>query len=129
MRTIALVIAASLIGACAQTPPAPPPASKGAVEAAPATTEAKAELVGQGRRLAEMLCVTCHAIGGSGESPEPMAPAFRRLAQRYPLNALEEAFAEGILVGHPMMPSYKLSEAQIEALLAYLASIQERATG
>jgi mono/diheme cytochrome c family protein len=86
-------------------------------------------LVSQGRRLAEMLCVSCHAIGATGDSPEPLAPAFRRLAQRYPLNALEEAFAEGILVGHPMMPTYKLSEAQIEALLAYLESIQERAAG
>jgi mono/diheme cytochrome c family protein len=140
MRILGLVLIMGVLGGCVQTGAqtgaanaAPAAGSAQASSAQTATTEGaaagQADLIGQGKKLAEMLCVSCHAIGASGESPEPMAPAFRRLGQRYPLNALEEAFAEGILVGHPMMPSYKLSEAQIEALLAYLTSIQERAAG
>jgi mono/diheme cytochrome c family protein len=83
----------------------------------------------EGRRIAEMNCATCHAIGGTGESRHPMAPPFRNLSQGYPLNSLEEAFAEGILVGHPDMPEFELEPAQIDHLIAYLNSIQLRQGG
>lgn len=82
--------------------------------------------VEQGRRLAEINCATCHAIGPTGESRHPMAPAFRTLSRDYPLNSLEEAFAEGILVGHPEMPEFRLTPREIDHLLAYLNSIQSR---
>jgi hypothetical protein len=58
-----------------------------------------------------------------------MAPPFRTLSQSYPLNSLEEAFAEGILVGHPDMPDFQLEPAQIDHLIAYLNSIQLRQGG
>lgn len=78
----------------------------------------------EGRRIAEINCSTCHAIGPTGESGHPMAPPFRTLSQNYPLNSLEEAFGEGILVGHPDMPEFQLAPAQMDHLLAYLNSIQ-----
>lgn len=119
----ALIALAS--AACAPAP-APAPGSGNAVQAAPAASppRSQAALVSQGRQLAEMLCATCHAVGTTGESPERQAPAFRTLAQRYPIEQLEEAMAEGILTGHPMMPNYSFSEGQIDALMAYLKSIQ-----
>jgi cytochrome c len=54
------------------------------------------------------------------------ARTFRGLARKYPLHNLEEALAEGIVVGHEgvEMPQFRLSAAQIEALLVYLNSIQ-----
>ncbi len=55
-----------------------------------------------------------------------MAPPFRTLSEQYPLDSLEEAFAEGILVGHRDMPEFRLSPTQIDSLLAYLQSIQRR---
>lgn len=58
-----------------------------------------------------------------------MAPPFRTLSQNYPLNSLEEAFGEGILVGHPDMPEFLLEPAQIDHLLAYLNSIQSQPGG
>ena len=85
------------------------------------------ELIERGRTIAKTNCSRCHAIGRMGESANPKAPPFRHIARNYPLANLEEALAEGILVGHegPEMPRFKLSTAQIEALLAYLASVQK----
>jgi cytochrome c len=77
-----------------------------------------------GRTLAETHCATCHAIGKKGQSPNPKAPRFATLAQRYPLDNLAEAFSEGILVGHGPMPEFQFEPDQIEGLIAYLRSIQ-----
>lgn len=85
--------------------------------------------VADGRRLAEVYCASCHAIGTEGESRHPSAPPFRTLSRNYPVNALEEAFAEGVLVGHPDMPEFRLEPEQIDDLLGYIESIQERQAG
>jgi cytochrome c len=58
-----------------------------------------------------------------------MAPPFRTLSNFYPVGALEEAFAEGVLVGHPDMPEFSLEPEQIDDLLAYIQSIQDRRGG
>ncbi len=89
----------------------------------------EAAQIAMGKRLAETQCASCHAIGRQGASPVTIAPPLRTVAQRYPLNSLEEAFGEGILVGHPMMPEFKFSPDQIAALLAYLNSIQDNRSG
>ncbi len=88
----------------------------------------KTPLVDQGWGLAGKNCSPCHAIGLAGDSPNPKSPPFRTLGQRYPLKDLEEALAEGIVVGHEgvEMPEFQLNPRQIEALLAYLQSIQRR---
>jgi mono/diheme cytochrome c family protein len=93
-------------------------------EASPAPGDAE-----EGRQLAEIYCSTCHAIGVSGEGRHPVAPSFRTLSEHYPVNALEEAFAEGVLVGHRDMPEFQLEPAQIDDLVVYLNSIQTRQGG
>ncbi len=82
----------------------------------------------QGERIARDNCSPCHATGRAGASPNPKAPHFRDLNRRYPLKDLEEALAEGIVVGHEgaQMPMFELSPAQIENLIAYLTKIQAR---
>jgi cytochrome c len=82
------------------------------------------QAVERGRTLAETHCATCHVIGKKGQSPNPKAPRFATLAQRYPLDNLAEAFSEGILVGHGPMPEFQFEPDQIEGLIAYLRSIQ-----
>ena len=77
-----------------------------------------------GRRLAEANCARCHAVGRVGESPLPIAPPFRTLHARYPVENLAEAFAEGIVVGHPTMPEFRLDPDQIENLIAYLKALE-----
>jgi mono/diheme cytochrome c family protein len=96
--------------------------------AAPPAVETQGD-VNEGRRLAEVYCASCHAIGTEGESRHPMSPPFRTLSRDYPVTALEEAFAEGVLVGHPDMPEFQLEPQQIEDLLSYIESIQERQAG
>jgi len=89
------------------------------------TAPAQAEdLVKRGRQIAEMNCSPCHAIGARDESKHPQAPPMRDLSKRYPLDALEEAFVEGIYSGHPDMPEFKATSDQVTALLAYLDTIQ-----
>jgi len=68
-------------------------------------------------------CARCHAVGADGESPVPEAPPFRVLESRYPLEALEEALAEGIVTGHPDMPQFTLEPDQIADVLGYLRSL------
>jgi mono/diheme cytochrome c family protein len=77
-----------------------------------------------GQTFAERNCAACHAIGRSGESRVPAAPAFRRLHLRYPVEQLAEALAEGITTGHTLMPEFQLSPVQIEDLLAYLKTLE-----
>jgi mono/diheme cytochrome c family protein len=83
------------------------------------------ELVTFGRQIVEQNCARCHAIGSDDASTHPQAPPFRELSARYPLEALEEAFAEGISVGHPDMPEFVATPEQIDAMLAYMETIQE----
>ncbi|MEO9341060.1 cytochrome c [Mesorhizobium sp. SB112] len=82
------------------------------------------ELVQKGKQIAEQNCVVCHAISTDDASRHAEAPPLRELSARYPLDALEEAFTEGIYAGHPDMPQFEASAEQVNALLAYLASIQ-----
>lgn len=113
-RTLFVLALAGVLGACAHEGGA-------ATERAPSVAE--------GQRLAEINCASCHAIGASGESRHPMAPPFRTLSQNYRVNQLEEAFAEGVLVGHPDMPEFQLAPEQIDDLLSYIESVQERSAG
>jgi cytochrome c len=84
-------------------------------------------LIMAGKALAEEKCQTCHAVGIKGDSENLMAPPLRVLAQNYPIEDLSEAFAEGILIGHSEMPEFRFEPAQLDALLAYIESIQEPA--
>jgi mono/diheme cytochrome c family protein len=96
-----------------------------ALVAAPAGARS---LIDSGRVIAKVNCGRCHAIGLRGKSPNPKSPPLRGLAKKYPLTHMEEALAEGIVVGHEgeEMPPFQFSAQQIEALLAYLASVQRK---
>lgn len=96
------------------------------VFAAVAAQSAAASDVTTGGALAQQLCARCHAIGATGTSKHESAPPFRELANKWPdTGVLAEAFAEGIVVGHPDMPEFELSTEQIGGLLAYLESLRD----
>ena len=82
------------------------------------------DAVTRGRRIAETACAPCHAVGTTGASPRAQAPLFRELGRKYPVEALQEALAEGVVVGHPEMPRVKMEEGDIAAFIAYLQTIQ-----
>lgn len=80
--------------------------------------------VAHGKRLVQENCATCHAIGAVDESTHKEAPPFRTLSQFYPIEALEEAFAEGIETGHPDMPVFEVDIIDLQDMLAFIESIQ-----
>ena len=77
-----------------------------------------------GRAFAESACASCHAVGRTGASPLKAAPPFGEIMARYPAEDLEEALAEGIVVGHPAMPNFQLQEPELGNLVAYLRTLQ-----
>jgi mono/diheme cytochrome c family protein len=80
----------------------------------------------EGQALVELNCSNCHAVGRRDASQHPQAPPFRFLSQRYPLDALEEAFSSGYITSaHPDMPDFVARPDQVEAILTYIGSIQE----
>lgn len=90
------------------------------------TSQAQDLRVQRGRAFAQTNCASCHAIGRVGESPLRIAPPFRTLHLRYPVENLVESLAEGIRTAHPAMPEFQLDGAQIGDLIAYLKSLAGR---
>jgi len=88
--------------------------------------DAFAQNLKRGEELLTRSCAPCHSVGRSGESPNKIAPPFRTLGQRYPIESLEEALGEGIMSGHPDMPEFSFDARDVGAIIAYLKSIQQR---
>jgi mono/diheme cytochrome c family protein len=80
--------------------------------------------VQRGLVLAKTHCAQCHSIDKVGPSPLAIAPPFRDLHRRYPVESLEEAFAEGISTGHPTMPQFRFEPDQNANLIAFLKSLE-----
>ena len=74
----------------------------------------------KGLAFARANCARCHSIDKVTESPLKLAPPFRELHNRYPVETLEEALGEGIVTGHPNMPEFRLEPDQIGDLISYL---------
>lgn len=69
-------------------------------------------------------CARCHSIDRVSPSPLKIAPPFRTLHLRYPIETLGEALAEGISTGHPTMPEFRLDPDQIHDVLSYLKTLE-----
>ena len=109
MRAYLVILPSLMIAACSST----------AADSSPADPVAA-----EGRFLAEVHCAACHAIGRNDASKHPEAPLLRDLSKSYPVAALEESLAEGIIVGHPDMPEYRFRPEDVAALIRYLETIQ-----
>lgn len=83
--------------------------------------------VQRGKIIAETNCGGCHALGTTGESPNPKSPPFRTLSKKFKLENLEESLAEGITVGHQgmEMPEFQFDPPQIDDFISYLKSINQ----
>ncbi len=82
-------------------------------------------LANKGEVLVRENCARCHAVALVGASPSAEAPPFRTLGRQYPIENLAESLAEGIVSGHPEMPIFVFKPHDVDAILAYLESIQE----
>lgn len=78
----------------------------------------------RGQAFARTNCARCHSVDKATPSPLKIAPPFRELHKRYPIESLAEAFAEGISTGHPTMPEFQLPPDQINDLLSFMRTLQ-----
>ena len=78
----------------------------------------------QGKRIALIYCARCHAIDKVSPSPLKIAPPFRTLHERYPVEMLQEALAEGIVTGHPTMPQFSFDADQVGDFIAFLKTLE-----
>lgn len=76
-----------------------------------------------GKAILEKNCGRCHSIEATGESPLKQAPPLREIYLKYPMEQLEEGFAEGMGSRHRDMPQIQFSAEQIAGILNYLGSI------
>jgi cytochrome c len=98
-----------------------------AISAMPSVSgEESTKLTKRGEALVTTKCARCHAVGRAGASPHPVAPPFRTLSRKYPIDGLAEALAEGLSVGHPDMPEFVFEPKDVNAILNYLHSIQQK---
>jgi mono/diheme cytochrome c family protein len=89
---------------------------------APALAASPAEQ--RGKTYALKNCAQCHSVDRATKSRLRTAPPFRTLHQRYPVESLAEAFAEGIYTGHANMPAFELDPDRIHDLLSYLKTLE-----
>lgn len=112
---LGLVLVCAVSGAAAQDAPRKP---------TPSASGEAAQAVERGRLATAGVCASCHAVGRTGVSPMADATPFREIVQRYPLDQLEEAFAEGLVTGHPAMPQFVFRAGEIDDLIAYLETLK-----
>lgn len=98
-----------------------------ALATAPAAlAQSAAREVQAGKAIAEKNCAPCHAVGLKGASKRKGAPPFRNLHRHYDVDNLQEAFVEGVAVGHrgSDMPEFEFTPERTDALIAYLKSLK-----
>ena len=78
----------------------------------------------RGLVLVRANCMQCHAIDKTSDSPLRIAPPFRTLHTKYPIDSLRRPLSEGIVAGHPTMPVFRFDPGQIEDVIAYLRTLE-----
>ena len=78
----------------------------------------------RGLTFVRIHCAQCHSIDKVSPSPLRAAPAFRTLHLKYPIESLQEAFAEGIVTGHPSMPEFRLDPGQVNDVITFFKTLE-----
>ncbi len=87
-------------------------------------SEAQSPAAQRGLTFVRTNCARCHAIDKVSDSPLKIAPPFRTLHLKYPVESLEEALGEGIVTGHPTMPEFQLDPGEVGDVIAYLKTLE-----
>ena len=69
-------------------------------------------------------CAQCHSVDKVSESRLAIAPPFRALHLKYPIEDLRRPLSEGIIAGHPTMPQFRLDPDQLADVMAYLKMLE-----
>jgi cytochrome c len=78
----------------------------------------------RGLTFVRVHCAQCHSIDQVSDSPLTIAPAFRTLHLKYPIESLRRPLSEGISASHPTMPQFRLDPDQIADVIAYLKTLE-----
>src|SRR5215510_6296512 len=78
----------------------------------------------RGLTFVRVHCAQCHSIDRVSDSPLTIAPAFRALHLKYPIESLQRPLSEGISASHPTMPQFRLDPDQIADVIAYLKTLE-----
>jgi mono/diheme cytochrome c family protein len=100
-----------------------------ALAAAPApaqpTGTAQAERVARGRAVAENWCANCHLVGPQARGPAgDAAPPFAAIAHMP--SATEMSLRPFLQTPHARMPDYRLSQPELDGVVAYILSLRDR---
>ena len=79
----------------------------------------------RGLTFVRVHCAQCHAISKVGDSELTIAPPFRTLHLKYPIENLQRPLSEGIIAGHPTMPQFRLDADQVGDVIAYLKTLEQ----
>ena len=91
--------------------------------AAPASAQ-QSPAAQRGLTFVRLHCAQCHSIDIVSESPLKIAPPFRELHLKFPIETLRRRLAEGIAATHPTMPQFRLDADQINDVIDYLETLQ-----
>jgi len=69
-------------------------------------------------------CAQCHAIDKVSDSLLTIAPPFRDLHLKFPIETMRRRLSEDISAAHPTMPTFRLDADQISDVLAYLKTFE-----
>jgi cytochrome c len=78
----------------------------------------------RGRTLIKASCSRCHAVGRADVSPMPDALPLREVHQRYAVENLAEALAEGLVTGHLDKPAFGFDAREVDDIIEYLKSLE-----
>jgi cytochrome c len=90
-----------------------------------ASASAQSPAAQRGLTFVRTHCAQCHAIDKASESPLTIAPPFRTLHLKYPIERLERPLTEGIMTNHPTMPQFRLEPDQVRDVIAYLKALEQ----
>jgi cytochrome c len=82
----------------------------------------------RGLTFVRVHCAQCHAIDKVSDSPLAVAPPFRTLHLKFPIESLRRRLAEGIVADHPTMPQFRLDPDQLADVIICRASDAETLT-
>lgn len=77
------------------------------------------------KAMLQELCGRCHAVGTTGQSPNPLAPAFRTFGEKLYDTDMVQRLRDGLTTVHPDMPTFRFSRQEAAAAVNYLRSIQK----
>jgi mono/diheme cytochrome c family protein len=84
-----------------------------------------ASAAARGHQVAQRACAACHALEPGSASPNAKAPGFASQDMRHTAG-LEGRVAALTRSGHYGMPPVRLRPAEVQDLVAYIASIEGR---